>query len=359
MDLPQDIAANRSSAPVQRAHLLLPVFDDDGQVVKEVTVTLLDDQGNTVTPEAWTGPLADFDQPLDWPVSFRTGVIDLWLTAPGRFDLRAENKNRMFSKLYAGVDVRVGADLELMADQRLGVNGAPEPGTWLQIAADGSAHWVTPPLIAPHNHSGAQSGSTVLTDGSQTDASPDQTWLGYQAGQDATGSDTTVIGGSEPGIQTVTLGTNSISVNARRSVLLGGDSISVSQGSVLLGDNLSAASGTEVMVEEDSVGQQSFALTAYTTTLRPAFALTAATMSFGSSLSASVPNGVAAPIMFQHTQVLVPGTLRTMGRSQMAGPGGVLSFFGAAGTTKQTIDPTSATDALGSLLNALRSYNLV
>lgn len=358
MSIPADVVAARASTPVQRAHLYLPVFDDDNQIVKEISVTLLADDGSTLTPEAWSGPLADFDQPVTWPIAFSGGVVDLWLTVPGRFNLLAENKNRAFSRLYSGVDVRNGSDLQMLADAALDVTGLPESGSWLQVAADGTAHWVTPPLIPPHNHSGTQPGSTILNDASETDANADQTWLGYQAGENATGSDTTVLGAGAPAMQSVLAG-NGTSAASRGAVVLGTGSSTVSQGAVALGDSLAAASGTELVIEEDSTGSASFSLTSFTVMLRPAFAVTASTMVLGSSMVATPPAGASNPVLMQYDQVLVPGTVRVSGQSQLGGASNVLAFFEATGAVKTTIDPTTATGALGSLLAALRAYNLV
>lgn len=355
-----DIVANRDTTPVSRAHIYLPVFDDNSQLVREISVDLIDSDGNVVTPQAWTGPLPDIDQEVEWPISFSNGVIDLWLTSPGRFTVRAQNTNLAFSKTYAGVDVRAGADLEVLSqDTQLVITGLPEPGSWLRASDGRIAHWVAPPLIGAHQHQGAQTGSTVLNDATQTDSSPDQTWLGYEAGQGAMGPDTTVLGGSEPGNQSTVLGADTDTTKARNSTALGSTSTAAGQGSVLLGDNLSAPVGTEVVFEEDSTGVASFVLTATTMTLREGVSIAPTTMSFGVSSTAAVPANVTNAIMLQYPQVYVGKLRATGGPVQLAGASNLLSFFNGAGAVQTKIEPSQATGALGSLLSALRAYNLL
>lgn len=356
--------ADRNSTPVRRAHLMLPIFDESNELVLDVTVTALDETGATVTPEAWSGPL-DLDSTVDWPITFANGVIDLWLTEPGRYTLRCENVGRNFSTLLPGANIELAPELSVnLADGGWWIKGVKAPGSWLQAprANPSLVRWVQPPLIGPHQHSGTQPGSTILNGGMVVDGSVDQTWLGYEAGEAGLKSDTTAVGEQAipNGTQSVVVGPESGTTGAA-STVVGPSSQASQDGSVTLGGDHEATFSKGVLANKDSGGGETFFVDVSTLALRESVSVQPTISTFGFSLPVpgTLPTGASQPIWFLSSQTVIPGRLKTLGSATLGAADSTVGFFGSTGATKTTIDPSQSTGALHSLLAALKNYNLV
>ena len=348
--------------PMERAHLVMPVLDEHGNLVPSVTLSVLDpDNGAVLTPIAWTGPL-DIDTPLDWPIQFTPGIVDLWLEFPGRYDLALTNPNTGFSVTYPSIDVEGPPDQQVRGNgAELTMTNQPFEGAWIQSNADGTASYVEIPLVQPHQHDGSQAGSTVLDAGSTTvDAEPDQTWLGKVTGtQTGDGTGGTVLGATA-------------APTSPQVVLTGPGTAATGAQAVVLGTNSTAAAGGVTLTDSNGAGLAAqtlaFSIDSTSTTiasvgadlqLRNAVVDKAAYASIGLGIArpAAAPSGVTRPLWLLGVENFV-GALTVHGNASFTGTS--LSFFGAPPVPRQAASAfADANAALTSLVAGLKSYGLL
>lgn len=175
-----------------RAHVSLPVTDSAGNLQSFVTVSVLDSatQAAPVGVNFFVRPVDG--NPVTFPVSFRPGIIDLWSDMPVRVDLIVNLANNAVIG-YKDVDLIPKSDEIMSAPgrMRLSYNDPAQNSALVSTGLNSAAFQVIAPALT-HQHQGDSASSVILTDEDPTDYNPQQTWVGYHAGEnkafDSTGS---------------------------------------------------------------------------------------------------------------------------------------------------------------------------
>lgn len=288
---------------MERAHLHLPITRPNGDLLLFADVTLLDHStGQPVYPAAWDGA-GEMAQPVAWPITFAPGVVDLWLSEPGRYDLRVIGDSG-YATTIRGVDVLPSPGNQVrIPDSKQQVTTAGMPRRWLKSSA-GSLRFVDPGLIAAHNHDGAGANSTLI---GLLDSNTTADVLGKGVRTDA----------------------NSARVGFGSTAPTGG---------VTLGDhNGTGAAAQQVTLPLDSTGAASGFVNDTVTALRS--------------------------LRVQGTAIGFDGEVLTQGLSAqgdvvVAGASGTVGFFESEGAAKGTV-PAGSTGVVASLVAALQAYGLI
>lgn len=347
--------------PLTKSHIHFPVFDSSGKLLREVTVELLDPETQEpVSPTAWL--MVSSLDPISFPHSFAPGVVDLWLDEPGRYDISVVGNNEEFSMILHGVDFMPAIESMPRAPGKdVSFQLVPEAGAWLQGVSDGVAIFTQPPLVAPHDHSGATSGSTVLNGGSPVDTGSSQTWLGSGAGTGVVGSGTSSLGAdsSPKGASSVAVSTGAMP-SGTDGVVLSTNSTSGAQG-VSLSDHTTVTTAGQVTLSYDSVGALNGLISSTETSLRWLTSKSNQVV-IGSSITLPTgpPAGVTYPIWLLGLTNVMDGGLKVNGLAQVGGSAtNKVGLYGTPGVVRTSNTFSGASGALSSLVAALRAYGMI
>lgn len=238
-----------------RCHVVLPVMDGSGNLASFVTI-IITDVTTGVAPlgvNFYVDPYST--DAVSFPLRYQPGIIDLWSDAPIRLDITVQtNLNALI--IYEDIDLSPSAANMVSSPTPLNINGFDDPtlnSALVSVDAFNARFQVIAPT-ANHQHGGDSAGSVILTDEASTDFNPQQTWIGYNAGQNdaynTTGSTafgfqsllqgqfSTIVGAGEAlGDYTTVIATEGSS-GLTKSTLIGADNMLVS-------DNLMTVIGSD------------------------------------------------------------------------------------------------------------------
>lgn len=173
------------------SHVSFPVTDTAGNLAAAVTVTLLLSETQVApTNNFYNRPVGG--NPLQFPCTFRPGIVDLWSDTPVRVDVFVTLPNNATVE-YQGIDLLPRSDNILYGQDTMEItsNAPSQVAALVSTGRNSSAFQVIAPT-ATHQHAGDSTGSVVLTNEDAKDFNPQQTWVGYHAGEndafDTTGS---------------------------------------------------------------------------------------------------------------------------------------------------------------------------
>lgn len=347
-----------------RTHLHLPVTKPNGDLLDYAEVTFLEGSAQVPT-EALLYRSNDPDAlPQIQPVLFAPGIIDIWCEEPHRFDVQVQGPDG-FSALLPGIDLPPAPEDSSTAEVP---NAVTEPVSEDRVLlSDGTRqYWGLLDVIAEHQHDGSQPGSTRLDLGlSPADATPNQTWVGADAGAtQVDGTASTALGAlAEPvGTQVSVLGQAAAAVPLDGAPGDHAVAIGYNASSVLDEVSLGSDAGQDVVgavnfpLDTDGVARRY--LTTEGTDLRH-LVLSTGTVLGGALPMPPTPAGVTDPLW-------VLGDARIDGRLEVRGNASVghslaqVGFAGAVGAALTMLPATvGAPAALESLLAALAAYGLV
>lgn len=168
-----------------RSHLHLPIADASGTVYSYASIEFNDPAtGTTTTEPIYVQPVGG--NPISQPLFSSPAVIEIWTDNPVRLQIVATVAGNVRIQLD-GMDVQPDPSSILQAAGPLRITGADTPLTnsVLMSSLPGEAAFNTSNPVITHQHEGDSVGSVVLTGEDATDFNPYQTWVGYQAGENA------------------------------------------------------------------------------------------------------------------------------------------------------------------------------
>lgn len=217
-------------------HVNLPAVDATGQLYASAIVRLLDSA--TQVPPVGVNFFSQGvnGDPLTFPVTFRPGIIDLWSDAPIRVDIIAALPSGGIT-VYKGVDFNPPSYNIMSAPAPMAITFLDQSHQSVLVSgAYGQAAFQVIAPTAIHQHGGDSPNSVVLTDETPTDYDPQQTWIGYHAGEnsayDTTGTTAVGFNARPAGAQSTVVGQSTVSGT--------GDTSISSQTSTLVGDYITA-----------------------------------------------------------------------------------------------------------------------
>lgn len=170
---------------LNRSHLHLPITDAAGMVYSYASIEFNDpDTGVFTTEPIYVQAVGG--NPISQPLFSSPAVIEIWTENPVRLQIVATVAGNVRIQLD-GMDVQPEPTTILQAAGPLRITGADTPLTdsVLMSSLPGEAAFHTSNPVASHEHEGDSAGSVVLTGEDATDFNPYQTWVGYQAGENA------------------------------------------------------------------------------------------------------------------------------------------------------------------------------
>lgn len=256
---------------VGRCHANVPVTDAQGNLATSVNVTLVESASQTFPQNVNFYVREVGGQPIRFPVTFRPGIIEIWSDTPIRVDLLVQLPSGAAIG-YQGVDISPPADNVTSAPtpMKIGYADLSQNSVLISATRNSSNFQVIAPTIT-HQHAGDSASSVVLTNEDAKDFNPQQTWIGYHAGEndayDTTGSTaigkgsllqganaTVVGGGSELGDSATIVAPGGASAGSSGTVI-GLNGAANSQG-VSVGANntvMAGGSGTTVLGSDNNI----------------------------------------------------------------------------------------------------------
>lgn len=238
-----------------RAHASVPVTDSAGNLVSFVTVTLVESATGAlpVGVNFYARPI-DGD-PITFPVSFRPGIIELWSDTPVRVNLVVSLPNNAVVG-YEGVDLNPRSDDIMSAPGRMKIsyNDPSQSSALVSTGMTSAAFQIIAPTLT-HQHQGDSLNSVVLTAEDAKDFNPQQTWIGYHAGEntafDTTGSTAVGFQSVMSGAQTTILG-NGSALGDNATLITTQNSSCGEDGTVIGADNIATTATDLTLVGSDN-----------------------------------------------------------------------------------------------------------
>jgi hypothetical protein len=216
--------------------------------------------------------------------------------------------------------------------------------------------------VAPHQHDGAQAGSTFLdpTNPTATDSNPGQTWVGAGSAStvaDSTGGSALGAGAKAANLDSTALGQAAIA-DGFHSTVVGQGSDTGADYQTLLGSGLTGGSTGDVLISADDEAGVPSKVGSTSVSLRGLFSTATATRLGIAMATPATPAGVTYPLSLRG-DVATPGNAHLDGKARLGGtPAAVLALLGGLGASQMPAPAASGIPALDSLVQALKAYGL-
>lgn len=363
-----------------RAHLFRPVTDEKGNLLYGAQVTMRTADASGVIAQAiYAGPLSSAETLVN-PFVISGGYIDVWLDTPERVDFLIETGGRDPFALV--LDIAPPAEEVLRTAYPFQVTNEPYDGAILVGDSNTEASWQDAPeppggAVPAHDHGGDGANSTSLgTDAAATGANAtsvgdssqasgeDATSFGYLssatgdrssaygANSSATGDDSTTMGqGSSASDGGTSMGQGALS--SGRAAAFGRASQASGEGAVAVGP-VAQATGEDALAVgagANASGERAMAVGPGTNATHAR----AAAVGPGAETTDDDQVALGGP----GSTVAVLGALRVDQNATLAGATGLLSFFGAEGAPKQTVEGVVTDPVLAEVIALLAAMGLI